>query len=48
MEPVFILVECGEDAGLVSRQEIWAPLAALALLLVGAEWLIYGWKRGSM
>ena len=30
----------------VARQEIWWPLAALALLLLGGEWLAYCWKRG--
>jgi hypothetical protein len=30
----------------VARQEIWWPLAALALLLLGGAWLTYCWKRG--
>jgi Ca-activated chloride channel family protein len=29
------------------KQEQWSPLAAIALMLVGAEWLLYCWKRGS-
>jgi hypothetical protein len=32
---------------LMDKQEYWSPLAALALVLVGAEWLFYCWKRGS-
>jgi hypothetical protein len=37
----------GQDAAPpVARQEIWWPLAALALLLLGGEWLTYCWKRG--
>ena len=28
-------------------KEYWSPLAALALLLAGAEWLFYCWKRGQ-
>ena len=32
----------------VARQEIWWPLAALALLLLGGDWLYYCWKRGRL
>ncbi len=28
-------------------KEYWSPLAALALLLAGTEWLFYCWKRGQ-
>ncbi|HUP28309.1 MAG TPA: VWA domain-containing protein [Chloroflexia bacterium] len=28
-------------------REYWSPLAGLALLLAGAEWLFYCWKRGQ-
>jgi hypothetical protein len=31
----------------VTSQLFWLPLAAVALALFGAEWLIYCWKRGS-
>jgi Ca-activated chloride channel family protein len=30
------------------KQEQWPPLAAIALALLGAEWLFYCWKRGSV
>jgi hypothetical protein len=30
------------------QQEYWSPLAAFALFLVGAEWLIYCWRRGRI
>jgi hypothetical protein len=30
----------------VARQEIWWPLALVALLLLSGEWLYYCWKRG--
>jgi hypothetical protein len=28
-------------------QELWLPLAALALVLLSGEWLLYCWKRGQ-
>ena len=31
-----------------TQQAFWSPLALLALLLVGAEWLYYCWKRGQL
>ena len=31
----------------IVTKEYWSPLAALALLLAGAEWLFYCWKRGQ-
>ena len=30
----------------VARQEVWWPLALVALLLLSGEWLYYCWKRG--
>jgi hypothetical protein len=30
------------------QQSLWSPLALLALLLVGGEWLYYCWKRGQL
>jgi hypothetical protein len=36
-----------ETTAQVTSQLFWLPLAALALALFGAEWLIYCWKRGS-
>ncbi|HYP21912.1 MAG TPA: hypothetical protein VEY08_17720, partial [Chloroflexia bacterium] len=30
-----------------TQQEVWSPLAALALVLVGSEWLFYCWRRGQ-
>jgi hypothetical protein len=27
--------------------EIWEPLALIALLLIGADWLVYCWRRGQ-
>ncbi|MDQ6693574.1 MAG: BatA and WFA domain-containing protein [Chloroflexota bacterium] len=35
-----------ETAG--TQQEYWPWLAAAALTLTGAEWLLYCWKRGSL
>ncbi len=32
----------------LAMQEYWSPLAAIALALVGGEWLYYCWKRGQM
>ncbi len=30
-----------------TRQEMWSPVAGLALLLLGGEWVFYCWKRGQ-
>jgi hypothetical protein len=32
----------------VATQDYWSPLAALALVLAGGEWLLYCLKRGRM
>ena len=31
----------------IVNKEYWSPLAGMALLLAGVEWLLYCWKRGQ-
>jgi Ca-activated chloride channel homolog len=38
----------GLQATNITAEVFWQPLAALALLLLGAEWLYYCWRRGSV
>lgn len=38
----------GVAEGRVPGQELWPPLAALALVLAGVEWVFYSWKRGRI
>lgn len=37
-----------EVAARVTTEDYWSPLAALALILAGGEWLVYCLKRGRM
>jgi hypothetical protein len=37
-----------EVAERVTTEDYWSPLAALALVLAGGEWLVYCLKRGRM